>query len=263
MEIKKSYYAVVPATVRYDKKIIPSAKLLYGEITALCNERGFCWATNKYFADLYEVDARTIRRWVQSLIAQKHVRVEIVNETDRKIFILDPGQKSPTPGTKTTGEGGQKEPHNNTVNTTKKTRTLSAVADASFQKFWESYPKRELKKKSLEIWKAKNLSEKLPEILAFIEKAKLTDRWKKGFIKAPPVFMNGECWNDDLSSYNEVPKDKNFIKGSGPSEDAVRFMAKKREEERIQREKEEGAKDNDTLRKLNEQMKGLADSKRV
>lgn len=84
----------------------------------------------------------------------------------------------------------------------KDSKDMSATADA-FNQFWLTYPKKELKKKSLEIWQRKKFDNKITEILIFIEKAKLTERWQKGFIKQPPTFLNGECWNDDLKSYGE------------------------------------------------------------
>ena len=52
MELQPSYYAVIPANVRYDKTLPPLARLMYAEITALSNQYGYCFATNKYFAEL-------------------------------------------------------------------------------------------------------------------------------------------------------------------------------------------------------------------
>ncbi|QIS83127.1 helix-turn-helix domain-containing protein [Enterococcus faecium] len=74
----RSYYAIIPANVRYDDSLIPSAKLLYGEITALCNEKGYCWASNEYFADLYGVNKETISRWVSDLIKFGYLNREII-----------------------------------------------------------------------------------------------------------------------------------------------------------------------------------------
>ena len=73
MEQHKGYYAIIPANVRYDTSLTANAKLLYGEITALCNEKGFCWAGNEYFAGLYGVSKTSISKWVSSLVNNRYL----------------------------------------------------------------------------------------------------------------------------------------------------------------------------------------------
>ena len=75
--MKKSYYAIIPAYVRYDKTLTPNAKLLYGEITALCNEKGYCFARNKYFSDLYNVGTRSITDWIAQLKNAGYIKLKM------------------------------------------------------------------------------------------------------------------------------------------------------------------------------------------
>lgn len=92
-EQQKAYYAIIPASVRYDKDLVPNAKLLYGEITALCNEKGYCWANNQYFAELYNVSDRTIKNWISQLVAKGYIQRSVkyregTKEIEqRKLFI--------------------------------------------------------------------------------------------------------------------------------------------------------------------------------
>ena len=64
---KPNYYAVIPAEIRYNKKLTPNSKLLYAEITALCNMNGKCTASTQYFCKLYEVSRVSIQKWLKIL----------------------------------------------------------------------------------------------------------------------------------------------------------------------------------------------------
>lgn len=67
MEHKPNYYAIIPSDVRYNKRLKANCKLLYGEITALSNKEGYCWASNNYFAELYSVTPQAISKWIKQL----------------------------------------------------------------------------------------------------------------------------------------------------------------------------------------------------
>ena len=91
MEQQKNYFAVIPASVRYDKRLKPLARLLYGEITALCHEKGYCWASNSYFAELYETTNETISRYISQLKEYGYIKIDYnkaeQNIEKRKIYI--------------------------------------------------------------------------------------------------------------------------------------------------------------------------------
>jgi hypothetical protein len=90
-ENQKNYYAIIPANVRYDKDLKPNEKLLYGEITALSNEKGYCWASNTYFAELYDVSKETASRWVSNLENKKYITTQLLYQNkeikQRRIYI--------------------------------------------------------------------------------------------------------------------------------------------------------------------------------
>ncbi len=71
-----SFFAVLPAAVRYDARLSASEKIFFAEITALTEAEGYCYAANAYFSDLYGVDERTVRRWLGHLQTAGYIEVE-------------------------------------------------------------------------------------------------------------------------------------------------------------------------------------------
>lgn len=108
-----SFYTVIPANVRYDKRLQPRAILLYGEIVALCSVKGYCYASNEYFAANFSVHERNIQRWLNRLQASKHIVLKFnSSRTKRRIYITDKGlskgvAKMSPPTAKTSLGGGK------------------------------------------------------------------------------------------------------------------------------------------------------------
>lgn len=84
---RPNYYAIIPSKVRYDSSLTANAKLLYGEITALCNEKGYCWASNSYFSNLYGVSDRSIQMLLKQLKDKNYIKIDIIDKQSRKIYI--------------------------------------------------------------------------------------------------------------------------------------------------------------------------------
>lgn len=130
-DIRPSYYAVIPADVRYDEGIPPNAKLLYGEISALVGKDGFCYASNAYFMKLYGFSDPTISRLISQLEKAGYIRREIEKDNSgqvkrRKLYLsvsvpdIQPPIKNDTTLPSKIIGGGIKNDGENNINNTRK-----------------------------------------------------------------------------------------------------------------------------------------------
>lgn len=69
---------------------------------------------------------------------------------------------------------------------------------ASFEEFWNSYPRKEGKAACLKKWEQKHLDEHALLIVNHVkQRAKDDKKWKDGFVPMPLTFLNQERWTDD------------------------------------------------------------------
>lgn len=88
--LQPNYYAIIPANIRYDKNLNSTEKLLYAEITALCDKEGYCWASNNYFAEILNRLPAYISQVLTKLYKKEYITIEIERNnkgTFRKIYI--------------------------------------------------------------------------------------------------------------------------------------------------------------------------------
>jgi len=219
-----NFYAIIPANVRY-ADITPNAKLLYGEITALCNKTGYCYATNQYFADLYKVSKISISKWIKELVENGFIESEInYKEGSKEILnryiriVYDPiKEKFNTPIK-------EKFKDNNTDNNI----TLNNVYIQQFEEFWKEYTPIKCDGRFIDKGSKKTAQEKFIKILKKGEKYENIINGCKKYIEhcrknnqltcGVAVFLNQERWKNDYSgdtcesaNSNERPKPRSYL----------------------------------------------------
>jgi DNA-binding MarR family transcriptional regulator len=81
---------VLPAHIRYNQVLSDFEKILYSEIVALSNALGYCYASNNYFAKVYNKSVSTISRSINNLEKYEFVKTHIDKENGnkRRIYIV-------------------------------------------------------------------------------------------------------------------------------------------------------------------------------
>jgi hypothetical protein len=198
MKEKPNYYAIIPADVRYSDKITSLQKLLFGEITSLSNEKGYCWATNNYFANLYGKHVSTISKSIASLSEAGFVRVKVVRDENNRVIeriikITRPiGEK-----VKTSCLKSQAPPVKNTKYNTKDNNKKNIL----FNSWWDLYDKKtgkeacEKKFMKLDINICQKCVDVTPKHVASTQNSK--------YRRNPLTWLNQGCWDDEIKDSNQ------------------------------------------------------------
>lgn len=239
---KPGYWAVLPASVRYDAGLPPNAKLLYAEISALADDAGFCFASNEYFANNFELNAKSIQRLLKSLVDRKYIFVDVVRDpvtqavVERRIFAgINPAGHFAPPSPQNCGDpspqkSGEPSPQNcgveqyNKINNNphtpkggrrerkrKEPREAPDWKPDIFARLWKFYPKEGRKDKqcAMDAWDKLGPDDKLVHTIAWsVDALKKTNDWQRGVgIPYLSTFLNNSRWKDaeELDTADPAP----------------------------------------------------------
>lgn len=232
-----SFYAVLPASVRYDKKLIPNAKLLYAEITALQEANGYCFAFNDYFAELYGLKPATITSLLKNLKDNGYIEVEIVRDVEtkqvlqRKIATTNKLPVIADPSPKNIGDPSQKNiedppqeisgnsiscfnesitPHSPPKRGRRDTepKKVAEWKPEIFERFWRLYPRGEKRPRAIAAWdRLKPSDELIVEMSNALKRQISSEEWQRGIgIPHPATWINQRRWEDEVKSKPSMSK---------------------------------------------------------
>lgn len=238
-----SYTAYIPSKVRYDRELKPNAKLLYAEINALADYKGYCWATNEYLAKLLDISKRTVQELVSALAEKGYVEVEVVRDertnevVERRIWVDVSMRNNPPPSCENPHDPSCENSHDpscenlhverdiNLLNEIppivpqdggqapkrkrKEPKTAPDHEPERFAAFWKAYPRGENKQGAIRAWdNLKPSPELLDQMSIGLARALQSDDWKRGYgIPHASTWLNNRRWEDQpKASPKKVPE---------------------------------------------------------
>jgi len=106
---KPNFYSILTPAIRYNRNLTWFDKVLYSEISALTNVKGYCYARNAYFEKVFSVSDKTIQRSIKRLEENNMIKTYLQKDEKtrsilyRKIYLTPPDKNDPTPPDKNVG----------------------------------------------------------------------------------------------------------------------------------------------------------------
>ena len=236
----------IPEIVAKDDGLTLFARILYGELSSLCAQKGYCWASNSYLAKEFKVTKNTVSKAINELHRAGYISISYKEDNERIVRMLPLPVKTHTQAenaqsgddedcptyTKKLGEAitknrdtypkefGEAIPENREQNSqqnnqgnnqgNKDYNVQSAIAQ-EFASLWKMYPRKRNKKIALQAYTAERKKDAglYDKVKRGIE-AYLEEIDRRGtddeFIKTGGEWFKDHCWEDEYTV--DLPSDK-------------------------------------------------------
>jgi hypothetical protein len=84
---KRGFFVFIPSVVLMDKRLSWIEKLILAEIYGLINDEGWCYPSNKHFAEIFGVSERYIRKCLEHIRELNYISIFYTKEGFRIIFV--------------------------------------------------------------------------------------------------------------------------------------------------------------------------------
>ena len=234
---RPGYFAVLPAKVRYDAELRPNAKLLFAEITALTNARGYCWISNERLGEWFGLSPKTVGALIAQLAVRGYLFVEILRDekkaiTGRRLWIDRPENDAAPPILKNEDTPLKNEDSpildfeekNNTstrVNNPPYSPPRGTAADwkpERFEKFWRFYPamggrhggRKPAKARARTAWnKLRPDDDTIRAMATALMRQKASEQWQAGVgIPYASTWLNQRMWEEDYEGPEETEQEE-------------------------------------------------------
>lgn len=187
-------------------------------ISSLCAEKGYCYASNKYLAEIFDTNEITISRKIKLLESKNYISIEYEKRgcqvISRKLrltkMLIDDYQNCKSTINKNVKENiiSNNNINNNILkeNYNKRKNEVENL-ESKFNAFWKEYPKK-VSKENARKWFIKNKpsDELFNEMIKSLERFKELDDWKKQngkYIPYPSTWLNQKRWEDEFETDEE------------------------------------------------------------
>ena len=206
-----NWFAPLPAKVLLDKKLSDKQKLLIALIANLMNERGYCFASNKYLGECLDCSESTIKDHLKKLeemgILGRIIKLKPNGDFDFRSLVINidiphipQPENNTTPARNLANPSAEKLAHNIIDNYTNK---KELIINISFGEWWDLYDKKVGDKTKLEK-KWNNLTnaerEKAMEHTVLYKHSQLDKKFRKN----PETYLNNKSFNDEIITDTKI-----------------------------------------------------------